>query len=471
MTYKEFNEKVIGFEIYRKKRISVEKISNTLGAFLTAIVFFTLCYGLTIEFLKEHSTTYNSNLPIFPSLWQFITDKSTILSFLPQLPATIVFGLVLTLLIPLLATGIYALVIYNLPAKIESEEEDATVKGFEKLSKRLNETESFYFIPDFIGRILNIFFLIMSALSCYYIVLPINPSKEIGNIVATVFLTVIMTLFYFIPYICFKKLNIAISSFMWKNRKKSESEKLKKELNAEIYNLKKVQEQKNKEKKEKEKIRQEKQKAEKLLKDLIDGENLYKEALASDPINEKKLKKAAELGYPRACYHLGKNLIADLDSDMYTSDEKEEIAERAANYFNVARQNSELAEEDLETECKFLWMFSRLQYESNNKEKWQQMLTDFRNIQKSGELPEEYTETLESAIKTVVTVIDELINQPKPQPQPTYQPTPKKKYYCIFRNGAVCTKETNSVMTYYCNYVHNPTACITARQNNAIEYR
>ena len=135
----------------------------------------------------------------------------------------------------------------------------------------------------------------------------------------------------------------------------------------------------------------------------------------------------------------------------------------------VARQFAKLTKQDFETECTFLWLYSRLQYESNNKENWKLMLNDFRSIQKSGKLPEEYTETLEVAIKTVVNVIDELTSQPKPQP--TYNPEPEKKFYCKFRNGAICTKETNSVMIYHCNYVDNPTACYTARQNKAIEYR
>ncbi len=239
---------------------------------------------------------------------------------------------------------------------------------------------------------------------------------------------------------------------------------------AESYLLKKKEEENERKQKEAEQQEEIKKQQEKLIEDQLKGQKMYEEAIASDPVNEELMKQAAKLGSVSACYYLGKNLLSDWLSDMYTAEEKEQIAEDAAKYFDVARQMAALAKLDIKTECEFLWLFSRLQYERNTKTAWKQMLQDFRSIQKSGKLSEEYTDTLNSAIKTVINTIDTLDKQENSQqPAPTDEHT--KTLHCKFRNGAICTKNSNSVMIYHCNYVNNPASCITARDEKALEWR
>lgn len=241
-------------------------------------------------------------------------------------------------------------------------------------------------------------------------------------------------------------------------------EVLSKYINSTKQEIKKKKEAEDK-KKEKERLSKEK---EALLCNIQKGEELFNEAISSDNPDENVIKNAAKLGSISACYYLGKKLLSDSLSDMYTSTEKEELASDAAKYFDVARQMATLAKLDVKTECEFLWLYSRLQYESNGETEWQEMLNNFRKIQQSGNLPEEYTETLEIAIKTVVSTIDKMHNSANSQPKNNTTPTPK--LYCKFRNGAICTKESNSVMIYHCNYVNDPAICPTARQGG-LEYR
>ena len=221
-------------------------------------------------------------------------------------------------------------------------------------------------------------------------------------------------------------------------------------------------------KQKQEEAKRQKQKQEKIMQDVIDGEKMYEEAIATEPVNQELIKDAAKLGSVSACYYLGKSLLSEWASDMYTSEEKEKLAEDAAKYFDVTRQLAAFGNLDNKTECEFLWLFSRLQYESNGKTEWQEMLNAFRNIQKSGDLSEEYSETLELAIKTVVSIIDRIDKQDNTQPM--YDTEPTKTLCCKFRNGAICTKNSNSAIIYHCNYVNNPSICPTARQGG-LEYR
>ena len=254
-----------------------------------------------------------------------------------------------------------------------------------------------------------------------------------------------------------------------KNSKEKEYNDAIKIMSNYIKELKhKIEKEEEAEYKRKEKERISKEKDE-LLNKIKKGQELYNEAMSKVPPDDNLLKEAAKLGDISACYYLGKNLLSDWLSDMYTAEEKEEIAEDAAKYFDVARQMAALANLDIKTECEFLWMFSRLQYERNTKTNWKQMLQDFRSIQKSGKLSEEYSDTLNSAIKTVINTIDTLDRQENSQTTPTYEPT--KTLHCKFRNGAICTKDSGSTMIYHCNYVDCPAACPTARSNNGLEYR
>ncbi len=208
---------------------------------------------------------------------------------------------------------------------------------------------------------------------------------------------------------------------------------------------------------------------EKMKKDSLDGEKIYEEAVASDPVNEELMEKAARLGSISACYYLGKNLLAERATDMYTSKEKEEMSKKAAKYFDVARQIAALTNSEMKTECEFLWLNSRLLYESNTEDNWEKMLTDFRNIQKAGDLPDEYNDTLEFAIKEIVKVINEVGEESGAKP--TYNTESPKKPYCVFCNGAICTKLSTSSWVSHCDYVKFPEKCATALIEGGLEYR
>ena len=171
-----------------------------------------------------------------------------------------------------------------------------------------------------------------------------------------------------------------------------------------------------KEKEEKEREAEQQKQAEKtnqMMQDMLCGEALYNEAISSEPpLKENLMKEAARLGSINACCYIGKKLLSEWSSDMYTAEEKEALAADAAKHLDAARQTSMLLKLDIETEIQFLWLFCRVQYESNTKAQWKSLLHDLRAVQKAGDLPEQYSNALVLTIKAVIEIIDNLVDEP-----------------------------------------------------------
>jgi len=171
-------------------------------------------------------------------------------------------------------------------------------------------------------------------------------------------------------------------------------------------NKTKAAEQAEAERIQKEKVLKEQQ--ELLQHNLLKGQKLYEEAIASNPADEELLNKAAKLGHPAACCYVGKKILSEWTSNMYTIKEKEQMAKDAAKCFDVARQIAVLSKMEFQTECTFLWLFSRLQYETASESDLKDIVNMLRSIRHSGKLPEEYHEMLTIAIQTAVNNINEL---------------------------------------------------------------
>ncbi len=401
--------------------------------------------------------------------FEYIETK--IISLFPgTLPtiAIVIICLVLTIVIPVVCCLLIRVVFSLLGAKYKNNDigKDglAGAKAIEKAINEFKEERKHYDItwdlPEIwvYNLIFSISFILPMIIQLY-----ISADKTAEGITSFIFMAILFVglggLILLLPVIGLK----AISNFLCNQTcvflKKSKEKEYLSLIKALSDYISSAEKQIKAEEKAQQKL-EEKRKQEKVMQDMIDGEKLYNEIIASDPVNEELMKEAAKLGSVSACYYLGKKLLLEWLSDMYTAEEKKQIAKDAANYFDAARLIATMGNLDNKTECEFLWLYSRLQYESNTKGDWKEMLNAFRVIQKSGELNEEYSETLELAIKTVVSTIDSIDQDDL---QPTNYNEPPKTLYCKFRNGAICTKNSNSAMIYHCNYVNSPAICPTAR--------
>ncbi len=462
MTFKELQEKVSKFDASEFRRRRIERFARGKAAIFAIIGSLLVCYGIYISWGCSPEEVEIINIPVITFLWNYIVTFFAEFG-VPNYMTLFIIGIVSSF-IAFLCTATYWVCTrklkYTPQYKKESLENAINLqKRFENSTKdcKTNFWNNFlYFIGSFI-----IFFMMGFQIS--------------GNIVPGMIAGAFITLISYPVLFIIRGIFILISRNLWKldeplqKEIKNEFTKLIPRLDEEEY--KREEEIRiEKEKREKEKQEEEiKRQQEKLVKDQLDGQKMYEEAIASDPVNEELMKDAARLGSVSACYYLGKKLLSDWASDMYTAEEKEEIAEDAAKYFDVARQIATLGKLDIKTECQFLWLFSRTQYESNTKAQWQQILNDLRAVQNAGDLPEEYSDTLELTIKSVIKNIDRLSEQSVTEP--AYDTEPAKRLCCKFRNGAICTKESDSFTIRHCNHVNDPGVCLTAHDNHALEWR
>lgn len=469
MTYDQLLEKIEQYVSMKKRKNKIAKFARRWGVAFVLFGSLLAAYGITtfpsfFSFFYSEPLPSEKLVPVIGTVWNYITNlfKGIPVSFI------LIAVALLSCFLSSVTTLLYACLCkehkFEITKRDENLENAAFLKKYDfDLYVRLgNDANS--------NVLSNILFLLCALALFIYIGYQIH----IKYIICGIFCAF---LFYFL-FLFIRSFYVLCVKGLWKEDvilkteiengfdsiiKKLEKEKAK--LEAEVKHKQQIEEEERKRKKQQEETQQ---KQEKIVKDMLDGQKLYEEAIASEPINKELMKQAAKLGSVSACYYFGKNLLSDWMSDMYTAEEKEEIAEDAAKYFDVARQVSALADLDVKTECQFLWLFSRLQYESNTKSQWQQMLNDLRDVQKAGDLPEEYIGTLEFAIKSVVNNIDRLDEQPTPQP--TYNTEPTKTLYCKFRNGAICTKDSGSTIIYHCRHVNDPGACLTARDNHGLEW-
>ncbi len=146
---------------------------------------------------------------------------------------------------------------------------------------------------------------------------------------------------------------------------------------------------------------------------------VYAEAIAGEEYDEELIEKAANMGSPDACLYHGRKLMKKWSTEHLTRAEKADVVKLAAAFLSTAASHN--------TEAAFLWILARSQYESNSKEQWTEMLQRVRKIKSSGQLPEEYEETCDLLLETLVGVID--ATPEAPAPRRSYSPTPTTSSY------------------------------------------
>lgn len=276
----------------------------------------------------------------------------------------------------------------------------------------------------------KIFSIVFFAITTATIIVISLKNKKAFN--KELYEVIFIEILVFISYLILQQIYYSIIKGLFKNGQTPVYNSTKKELEdfiAEVNAEKKRIEMENKalekqRKAEEKRIKEEENK--KLAKEL------YEKAIANDEIDEELMKKAAELKNPDACLYIGKELMKDYYSDKFTKKEKEKFLNKAQMILFNAR--------NLNAEGKFLHISASVLNDSKNLSEWKNDLTALRKIQKSGELPECYTENLENVLHIVVKTIDEMeenaatknnYTPDPPKATPTYTPpTPKEIHNC-----------------------------------------
>ncbi len=201
------------------------------------------------------------------------------------------------------------------------------------------------------------------------------------------------------------------------------------------------------------------------------GDEIYRQAVATDEVDEHLMQQAADLGSRPACLYLGRQMYEAFASDAYTKAEKKSIAEKAIRYFRTASLEEDSAE--ARTEAKFGYLSFQCMTESGDYDKWSDMLSQLREIQKSGQLPERYQEPFATLISLVVEMVDQTAPRTSRQNARSHRNDEEpvvKRCYCKFSNAGICSKKSGSYYTAHCDHASNPGQCSIALGNDGLGF-
>ena len=274
-----------------------------------------------------------------------------------------------------------------------------------------------------------------------------------------VFLSMLFAFFALLIVVPVWKLSSIINSLFYRSQESVYFGGLEKKLKTF------VEEQKQEEEERAERIRRQKEEQErqeqerKRLDDLNKAELLYAKATEGEQIDEELLREAAYLGLSAACKEYGKILYMESLSSMLTKSEKESRCKYAAGFLKVAK------DEDVEAE--FLWLACDIMYGSHDSDGWYSHLKRARVIKASGQLPEIYSDTIDTMIETLVRTVDQAkeneANEERRQAQRRF------RSYCRYYNAGICNHMSDSLHISKCT---DPVGqkCLWALQNHAVVY-
>ena len=392
MTHGQFLEKLAQYIAITKKKTKIAKFAHKWSVIFVLLASLLISYGITTSFPEFYSFFFSSPLPngeivpVIGTAWSYVAD------FFVDKGVSVPFSFILIALLSCLLSSVTTL-IYACLCKKNKYVTTKNEKNLENISFLKNDFELFSRVLGYANSnaLSNILFLICALVVFVYMGCQIKPIYIIPGVFCAGLFFLLFLFLRFVYILCVKAL--------WK-----EDTVLKKEIENNFESiLEKLEQQR-----QQEELRQ---KQEKLLADMLGGQKIYEEAIASNPVDEELMKKAAKLGYPLACCYVGKKMLSEWSSGMYSEAEKEKAAKDAVKYFDVARQLAVLAKTNAQTECTFLWLFSRMQYDIHTLSEWQEAASILRSIKKSGNLPDEYCETLSISIQTAANEINSL-NKP-----------------------------------------------------------
>lgn len=179
--------------------------------------------------------------------------------------------------------------------------------------------------------------------------------------------------------------------------------------------------------------------------------------------DETLVKQLADEGSPSACAYIGKKMYADYTENSYTNSEKKWILKQIKEYLSVSALTGDV-------DSDFLILTITVQTISTDADNWRDLLGKAREIKKSGKLSEEYAESCDVLIETIIDCVnraEELDNKAKEDAK--RQPVLKNKY-CRFCDHGVCRYFPNQYSVAKCEYINNPGQCSIALTEKSIVY-
>lgn len=404
------------------KKLTIANTCNIVGS----IVFLLLSWVLTycgILFLDKTSPLEEQTLTALAFINKFCEPIMKALQFGVQ-PWYIVLPLCLAviILVPFAVNVVIALVVGILGK--EKKMSDLPTQHIPLLKRLISYAETsgkYIWNPmEDSRRLINwLYMLFLGAIFVYaYIVLKFPLFALLYTAVGFAAIAAVLFWIYRLLLLAFG----GLSSLLWSGTVKGTSELVKRIKGDLITEERLKREETARQKKEQERkiaAQKKKEAAEKRKA----ADSVYAQAIAGEEYDEKLIEKAASMGSPDACLYHGKKLVEKWSTEPLTRGEKADIIKQAAAFLSTAAPHS--------VEGEFLWILARAQYESNSKEKWTAMLKSVRKIKSSGDLPEEYAETCDLLLETLVDVIDATPETPAPRsssPSGSYSPSVSGSY-------------------------------------------
>ncbi len=465
--FSQMEQRALQKESARKKNILIRNLCMPLGNFIFTVCFFLCTFGVMYSVGDPAEVAAISELKLPTKLW---TD------FVARVPAeldwywVVLIGVAASVVVSFAVCLIASLVVRLIPGKQEqgstSEIELNKAKSLVERCVRINDYfPTLKFSGKKLTSALNLCSTVAFFVYCIWKTGQVNPEDLESLSTAVLVGMIFATAIFFVAFLLVRSVVIRLIPLLYSAKRDPDLEKAAKAYLKECEKLDKEEKERLKAKYEREqKIQRDREKQENMAK----GAEIYAEAMAQETPDEKLISKAADLGAPDACLHVGRKLVGDWSSGMYTSKEKAGLLKRAVRYLENATGT---------VEGEFLWLFARANCEEHSASEWKAILGQIRSIHNGGKLPEEYTETCELTIQALVGLVDRTEEKEAAEWRRREQQRREKerreasrKCRCKFAAGAMCTYYSTSSYTSRCDYLNNPGQCAAALNNRALEF-
>lgn len=438
----------------KKKATRVSKICSVVGSVVFMLCFIVVTCAVMSIIMDEKELAVLNKIPVIMPLW------NRFISLLPaDLPmfARILAGCAAATLAPFAVNLPLSIILRIIPAKETAVGTETDLEKAKRLEDAANKANYSVGVEDLGLKIATavIYAIGVIATPCYVTYMvegeKIESLLKFEVIVACVFLAVLAL----IAFAIFSYLSGWICKVLYVHRK---DKALGKALTEYVKVCEKLEKEEKARKAEEEKKRKEEERLAEEKRNKERGAELYAQATAGDEVDEDLLQQAADLGDPQACMIIGKRLMQDGASDLYTDAEQQSLMRQAAGYFKNTQDTPQ---------GMLYWLRCRVRYEKNTKTEWQSMLRQLRNVKETGELSEEDVELCDTAIRALVQTVDKMVEQAPPKPK---EPKLKRKYCRFCGNGSICTYYSTGSYISLCKYPNNPGDCAAALMEKGLAF-
>lgn len=376
----------------------------------------------------------------------------------------IIYGIVSIFIIPLLVAAITIIIGKFIKPTIKPlDESDHPIALAHDLNESFGSGYYYYKVMWFVYSIILI--LILTSLSLYGLIKyeAFFEQKQITEIgpkilnAGLVFLAsgMVLSVTSILTFIL-KILLIPVYSDSSKYWKKYREEKQAcKDFEKTLKSDKKMEDEARKAAQKAEAARIEKERLAKLAKEAEEKWN----SVENPEDDEALVKKLADEGSPSACKYLGKKMYNEFISNSYTKSEKKWMCKRITEYLSASALAGDV-------DCDFIILSVTVQTISADLEEWQSLLMKARVIKKSGKLSEEYQDSCDIILDTII----DCVNRAEIAKKDAERPPVLKKKYCRFCDHGVCRYFPNQYSVATCDYVNDPGKCSIALSEKSIEY-